>query len=186
MVENLSSSDVIKERGAVNILGSNFRTAAPWRDMTQMLRSWLQECDSVHDVCQHARRSSKDVDTSAPPKRLLEIHRFSGHFRIRLVADTGAVTRYTALSHRWGDYRSTRTTTTNIDEYRNEIDFDSLSLTLRQAIQITHAAGICHLWVDCLCIIQDDVHDWAQEAPRMVRLPGPHYHRYWTVYDLRG
>lgn len=171
--DNSSSFGAIKGLEAVNTPGSSFRKAVPWRDMTQMLHSWLRDCDSVHGVCRdhkNSRRSSTDVDTSASPTRLLEIQQVNGRFHVRLVAGTGNRTRYTALSHRWGDYRSSRTTTTNIEQYRNGIKFDSLPLTLRQAVQITHAAGVRHLWVDCLCIIQDDDNDWAQEAPKMVRV----------------
>lgn len=141
--------------------------------MKQILHSWLQECDSVHDKClehKNAAQGSKDGDTSAPPSRLLQIQHVDGRYHIRLVAVSENRSRYVALSHRWGDYKSIRTTTLNIESYRSEINFDSLPLTFQQAVRITHAAGVRHLWVDCLCIIQDgdNLEDWKVEAPKMV------------------
>jgi hypothetical protein len=44
---------------------------------------------------------------------------------------------------------------------------DELSKTLQDAIRITRALGIEYVWVDAVCIIQDDMNDWAREASRM-------------------
>ena len=39
--------------------------------------------------------------------------------------------------------------------------------TFREAIQLTRRLGIAYLWIDALCIVQDDKDDWAREAMRM-------------------
>lgn len=80
------------------------------------------------------------------------------------------VGRYIALSHCWGppEKHSITTTTVNIDRHRAEgIPFDSLSKTFQDATTITRKLGVEYLWIDSLCIVQDDRDDWESEAPRM-------------------
>lgn len=43
----------------------------------------------------------------------------------------------------------------------------SLPLTLRDAIRVTRALNIPFLWIDSLCIVQDDTEDWKREASKM-------------------
>lgn len=43
----------------------------------------------------------------------------------------------------------------------------NLPKTFRDAVQITRALNIRYLWIDSLCIIQDDQRDWASEASQM-------------------
>ncbi|KAK3367587.1 heterokaryon incompatibility protein-domain-containing protein [Podospora didyma] len=48
------------------------------------------------------------------------------------------------------------------------ISMDSLPQTFRDAVAATRSLGIDHLWIDCLCILQDSREDWASESSRMV------------------
>lgn len=47
------------------------------------------------------------------------------------------------------------------------IDVDKLPPTFQQAIILTKSLGIEYIWIDSLCIIQDDDIDWANECTRM-------------------
>ncbi|KAI1375985.1 HET-domain-containing protein [Hypoxylon crocopeplum] len=58
--------------------------------------------------------------------------------------------RYLALSHRWGDPKSSH----------------KKLLTLK-AIEVSRGLGIQFLWIDSLCIVQNDKVDWEFEAGRM-------------------
>lgn len=42
--------------------------------------------------------------------------------------------------------------------------------TLQDAVTITRHLGLRYLWVDALCIIQEDVEDWARESSRMTEI----------------
>ncbi|KAL9624258.1 MAG: hypothetical protein Q9160_001505 [Pyrenula sp. 1 TL-2023] len=44
---------------------------------------------------------------------------------------------------------------------------DDFPRTVRDAIQVTRRLGLRFLWVDSLCIVQDDKIDWAKEAASM-------------------
>jgi hypothetical protein len=58
----------------------------------------------------------------------------------------------------------------NRPSYMKIIPIDSLPLTLRDAVTITRKLGIQYLWIDALCIIQDDDQDWQQESGAMTQI----------------
>ena len=75
---------------------------------------------------------------------------------------------YVALSHQWGPGKMLKTTTSNVDELMSTgVSIQKLPRTFRKAACITQALGYSYLWIDCLCIIQDDERDWKREARRM-------------------
>lgn len=55
----------------------------------------------------------------------------------------------------------------NISARMLRIPLDELTQTFLDAIEIARKLGIPYIWIDALCIIQDDDEDWAQEAARM-------------------
>ncbi|PVH85646.1 heterokaryon incompatibility, partial [Cadophora sp. DSE1049] len=42
-----------------------------------------------------------------------------------------------------------------------------LSKTFKEAIHIATQLGLQYIWIDSLCIVQDDAEDWAREAVQM-------------------
>ncbi|KAE8372075.1 hypothetical protein BDV26DRAFT_298206 [Aspergillus bertholletiae] len=42
-----------------------------------------------------------------------------------------------------------------------------LSPTFREAIKFTRGIGLQYIWIDALCILQDDADDWARESEKM-------------------
>jgi hypothetical protein len=78
--------------------------------------------------------------------------------------------RYLALSHRWGDqviHKAFCTTNATVADMHRSIAIEALPRTFRDAIIITRALGVRYIWIDSLCIIQDDENDWRIEAERM-------------------
>jgi hypothetical protein len=55
----------------------------------------------------------------------------------------------------------------NLSARMLRISLNELTKTFQDAVTITRKLGIPYLWIDALCIIQDDNEDWAQEAARM-------------------
>ncbi|KAF2661783.1 HET-domain-containing protein [Lophiostoma macrostomum CBS 122681] len=55
----------------------------------------------------------------------------------------------------------------NYDQYKKRIETSSLPSVFQDAITMTRRLEIGYLWVDCLCIIQDDELDWDTESSRM-------------------
>lgn len=110
------------------------------------------------------------------PTRLLDLGAFQGSPDVRLVHLELKIPYmvYMALSHCWGSptKRPIITTKGTLDERRKRISFDSLSRTFQDAIRITRDLGERYIWIDSLCIIQDDEEDWAKEAASMAKVYG--------------
>ena len=79
---------------------------------------------------------------------------------------------YVALSHRWGGSEIFRTTTSNLDHAKEGMRLADIPRLYREAIQATARLGYEYLWIDALCIVQDDAEDWKQEAKRMAVIYG--------------
>ena len=74
---------------------------------------------------------------------------------------------YVALSHCWGLSQHLISTKDTIDTWKRNIPSESLPKTFLEAIDVTRALGIQYIWIDSLCIIQDDLADWEIEAAKM-------------------
>jgi hypothetical protein len=79
--------------------------------------------------------------------------------------------KYVALTHRWGDpalhgnlhFLSNE----KLERWQNHLDLRILPQTFRDAVKITRSLGIRYLWVDALCIIQDDDADLQAQIGKM-------------------
>ncbi|KAL2135765.1 hypothetical protein VTI74DRAFT_7135 [Chaetomium olivicolor] len=76
---------------------------------------------------------------------------------------------YAVLSHRWGPSTAAcRTTKANaLDRYQQGIKVSSLCKTFQDAIVVALEMGMPYLWIDSLCIIQDDDEDWRHQSSYM-------------------
>lgn len=75
--------------------------------------------------------------------------------------------KYVALSYCWGDGNGMKATRSNLIELLQEIDEDELPATVQDAVELVRYLGVQYLWVDALCIIQDDTQDWLHESAQM-------------------
>ena len=127
-------------------------------------RKLLQNCMKAHDDCRN--------NESFTPTRLLEITNLhDAEYNVRLLCcqNFSVIGSYTTLSYRWGTGANgpCRTTKDNFNEHMRGIAWDKLTKTIQDAICVTHALGLKLLWVDSLCIIQDDQSDWENEAAKI-------------------
>ncbi|KAL1838926.1 hypothetical protein VTJ49DRAFT_2057 [Mycothermus thermophilus] len=129
---------------------------------------WVRECDEHHDGCA--------VGEAELPTRLLDLGEQSATSdasqpTVHLVEpDPGTRGRYAALSYCWGTDSKPYVTTRAVLESRKApggIDLATLPNTFLDAITLARRLGIRYLWVDSLCICQDDIHDWERESARM-------------------
>ena len=76
---------------------------------------------------------------------------------------------YAALSYCWGPGEQFhKTTKANVQLRRNGIAVGSLPKSIRDAISVCQGLGIRYIWIDALCIVQDDEFDWQRESVRML------------------
>ncbi|RBR19540.1 uncharacterized protein FIESC28_05535 [Fusarium coffeatum] len=128
-------------------------------------KTWLKRCREKHPDC----RRLHDTTDPVLPTRVLDVT--GGTLddpKIKLIETSrGKRATYCALSYCWGKSRCIITTKANLDNHKRDITLSSLPRTIRDAVLATRGLGIDYLWVDSLCIVQDDTDDWAAEAARM-------------------
>lgn len=92
---------------------------------------------------------------------------------VQLVETGGAVGCYAALSYCWGlTPQVEKTTTKNLHRHLDGISLQILRKTIADAIRLCSKLGFDYVWVDALCIIQDDYEDWTSEAAKMSEVYG--------------
>ena len=84
-------------------------------------------------------------------------------------------TPYTTLSHRWGKFEYVRLTKNNSDSLHQSIAWDAIPQTFRDAIWLTRQLGVDYIWIDSLCIVQNDAEDWSRESVKMQTVYGNSY-----------
>ena len=107
------------------------------------------------------------------PRRLIALGSKSGSHVHLVETDEISYTHcppYAALSHCWGKIALLRTTKATLNDWKNEIPYGRLSKTFQDAIDIARMLDIAYLWIDSLCIVQDDTHDWETQAAAMAAI----------------
>ena len=100
-----------------------------------------------------------------PPTRLIELNSENAeNIKIVELIHMGI---YATVSYCWGGDKFVKTTTATILQHQIGIEISSLGRTLQDAIRVARSLHIPYLWVDSLCIIQDDAQDMAREIAKM-------------------
>ncbi|KAK4449773.1 heterokaryon incompatibility protein-domain-containing protein, partial [Podospora aff. communis PSN243] len=112
-----------------------------------------------------------DGSSDSPPQPRL-VSRGEVMASLSWVSSVSNVLRYAALSYCWGPeadaHKQCKTTRQSLAEHSTRgIDTSYLSPVVRDAATVTRQLGLSYLWVDSLCIVQDDERDWRDEAALM-------------------
>lgn len=128
---------------------------------------WLEDCRTspAHSLCREAYGKISSGPFGPLPTRVLHVG--SDHRDPYLFESNGTRATYCILSYCWGRPGNAITTKSNISERIKGIPLTSLPTMLRQAVLTARALGFVYIWIDALCIIQDDEEDWAREASMM-------------------
>ena len=109
------------------------------------------------------------------PTRLIDLGNSDQGGNIRLIeslsARLGPSNSYAALSYCWGPTeQAKRQLTTTLETLSRRLDviyFDEMTPVMQDMVNTARALSIRYIWIDALCIIQDDYNDWMYEAERM-------------------
>lgn len=130
------------------------------KDFTRLALRWIEDCPG-HRFC-------SPYSPALLPSRTLRV---SEGLKLHIARD-GELGRYTALSYCWGRGNSTVLTKETVKTWTACVPEDGLPQTLKDAIQFTRSLGIENLWIDALCIVQDDPDDTSKEIPKMPQIYG--------------
>ncbi|KAN0092350.1 HET domain containing protein [Hyaloscypha variabilis] len=130
----------------------------------RLAKGWLRTCLDKHERC----RCQDDANRENIPTRLLDISPKHGDVRLVEKREITSPAPYICLSHCWGDaskqFTSTRLT---LEERKHSITWDTLPQLFEDVITSVRRLDVNYLWIDSLCIVQDDPEDWKQESTRM-------------------
>ncbi|CAN9368819.1 unnamed protein product [Alternaria alternata] len=122
-------------------------------------RHWLNDCLHNHD---HGPKIA-----ATRPSRLVAVGTLDGSEQIKIVDSSDFDEKYIAVSYRWGATNNLLTTTKTSKLFHTSIAWDRLPKTFRDAVEIARELRVSYVWIDSLCIIQDDPGDWETESAKM-------------------
>ena len=127
----------------------------------EILRTWLSKCESSHSMCWWTG-----------PKASLRLRLFDIKFRCvrRFQISSDNTVRYVALSYVWGSQAQRLTLSRanhKVLSKKGAINLGEISRTISDAAVVVDMLGERYLWVDALCIMQDDQDDLAEQIPVM-------------------
>ncbi|KAK8123159.1 HET-domain-containing protein [Apiospora sp. TS-2023a] len=132
------------------------------QDVQDTSKAWLRTCVESHKSC------NTWVENRQLPTRLVSIA--SDKPRVEIMADrqdSEAPLKYATLSYCWGKRPFIQLTKHNLQTLMEEMPSTDIPQTFTDAFAIAKSLGIDYIWVDSLCIIQDDEDDWLREADGM-------------------
>ncbi|MCJ1401284.1 hypothetical protein MMC11_004496 [Xylographa trunciseda] len=126
--------------------------------------SWLNDCQEHHNC---------KTMLGVMPTRLIEITGTSEtiSLRLRQTEELGRVP-FAALSYCWGGEQPMKCLSSNIVSYGTAIPFEKQLPTIKDAAKVCQGMGLQYLWIDALCIIQDDSNDKSIEIANMTSIYG--------------
>ncbi|PKS12654.1 hypothetical protein jhhlp_000862 [Lomentospora prolificans] len=162
--------DALLARSLSRGVARNIAPHSESEECFQLIRDWIADCDT-HLGC--------TTSPAAPPlpTRVLDLGA-GGSETVKLYVTQSETGLYIVLSHCWGPKGLPAAATTTRRSYQDRlkgIDVGSLPATFRDAVQICRKLGIRYLWIDSLCIIQEDAEDWDLECSRMADVYGNAY-----------
>ncbi|KAI1009072.1 hypothetical protein LB504_003051 [Fusarium proliferatum] len=167
-----------------------FLDAQPWTNFDDHMGSsrslhqveaWLSTCEAGHNHC----LSQGWGQGKYFPTRVIDVNRVKdgpvslcerSEVRTRFLSDghkEGDLGReyppYWTLSHRWSNPELiVQLSQSTEHRLRSGIEVSDLSPTFRDAALLVHRIGFRYIWIDSLCIFQDSLREWQQEAKAMV------------------
>lgn len=133
---------------------------------------WLSNCLTNHKLLCPTFGSA----LNPLPTRVLDLGPFpDGNDKgdIRLLQTSTEIGYYVCLSHCWGTgphpLRTTRDPDT-FSQHKDGIELAALPKTFREVVTFTKKLSIRYLWIDSLCIVQDDDDDWRAQSALMAEI----------------
>ncbi|KAK5740117.1 hypothetical protein LTR17_004829 [Elasticomyces elasticus] len=131
-----------------------------------LCKSWLEQCKAQHTVCQ-----SRRVKDWKPPHLLhWRCDDACWEYLVLCEAVAGqydADVQYMTLSHRCTDGQQTILEHASTEKLHRGVEYAKLKRSIQDALSMAKHLGYEYLWVDSLCITQDDVEDCSRQVWQM-------------------
>ncbi|KAI0973042.1 heterokaryon incompatibility protein-domain-containing protein [Xylaria arbuscula] len=119
----------------------------------EMVKRWLKTCEEGHTKC---------VPNEGPFNRNLSFFRCIDVEEM-CITPVPITSRYVALSYKWGECKPFLLLKSNKDDLFAKDglrrSWDSIPKTIRDSIDFVRSVGCRYVWIDQVCLIQDDPDD---------------------------
>lgn len=136
------------------------------------LRDLLKICLSSHSKCRRPNSTTlpkRVLDVLGDDSKSVRLHESD----FNQEENRFEYGEYIALSHIWGVAKGLpKTTTSTLLSYRKGIPWTTLPRALQEAVVLTRTLGFRWLWVDALCLVQDDVASKIDDSMTMDQIFG--------------
>ncbi|KAF4456498.1 HET-domain-containing protein [Fusarium austroafricanum] len=138
------------------------------------IADWLTTCLNNHPQCSRL----SDIHASFVPTRLVELKTegSSLSLRLRLMKQDGEKSdhaeAYVALSYCWGGDQPVKCMSATLEKMTAGMRLQALPKTLQDAVIVCSRLGFRYIWIDSLCIVQDDQEDKMTEIGQMPQVYG--------------
>ncbi|KAL6863563.1 HET domain-containing protein [Trichoderma novae-zelandiae] len=160
-VEDETSSNIVRRPRAqgLQIISNSSSQAAMNR-----AAHWLSHCLEHDDACEVP-------NADFMPRMLLDVTSQESS-KEPFLFKPSAVAPYACLSYCWGTDTEgiLQTTTQNVESHHEAIPLAKMPLGIQDAVTVCRGLKIPYLWVDSLCIVQDDSIAWLEDASQMDRI----------------
>jgi len=128
-----------------------------------LAQTWLRECLASHADCHKPALTYM-------PKRVLQASPISnGACEVQL-RDTVDAVQYATLSYCWGGDQPHKLTKARLQTPQPIPDWDNFPKTIQDAVKVAVDLSISYIWIDSLCIVQDDEVEMALQIAEMPRI----------------
>lgn len=131
------------------------------------LKGWLSECEEKHGAKCHAPKWLGEQQQQPDFLRVIDVDK-------KCVIAAPPDCRYLSLSYVWGDRKEMESrlwlsTVVNREAFEKEggLDVQALPKGISDAMELVSMIGERYLWVDALCIVQDDDVELAEQTAQM-------------------
>jgi hypothetical protein len=154
------------------------------------IREWFKSCAESHAQFTGSRSKLEDPNRRPLPSRLLDTGPLLLHGEDTSTADMGSLslevnpylrlcdtksfptdTKYLTLSHRWSNPPTVTLNNATVEQFKSSIPLSEMlkpeAATLKQAVHVTRCLGFRYLWIDALCINQEEEQDKQHEISLM-------------------
>jgi hypothetical protein len=142
-------------------IGEPWRIPSLSKASLQSISHSMSDCKLNHKLC---RRDH------GLPGRLLDLWSDPDRRDIVSLVEPVGNEEFIALSYCWGGEVPMKTTRALLWDYMRRIPLKELPATFRDAVTMCRNLQVRYLWIDALCIIQDDEEDWEREAGLMAQV----------------
>ena len=147
----------------------------------QRATNLLGACLEQHSDCRKGRESygstpsrPEKLQETDIPTRLLHISKANEQVHLIELSDLTPDERasictqgFVSLSYCWGMDQPVKLLKNTLATFKQGLENNALPKTLQDAIWVTTMLGLNYIWIDCLCIVQDDSTDKQKEVSRM-------------------